>query len=67
MPPIGAIRVKSDSIFGTHSHVPELLVDQGAADQFLKEQLRSELLKRACADALVAPTTDGGSRRRPVD
>jgi len=29
------------------------LVDQGAADQFLKEQLRPELLKGACADARI--------------
>lgn len=35
------------------AHVHELFVDQGAADQFLKEQLRPELLKRACADARI--------------
>ena len=28
-----------------------LLVDQGEADQFLEEQLRTELLEQACADA----------------
>ncbi|MES2291633.1 MAG: S-formylglutathione hydrolase [Pseudomonadota bacterium] len=33
------------------ARVPELLVDQGAADNFLVEQLRPELLERACADA----------------
>jgi S-formylglutathione hydrolase len=31
--------------------VPELLVDQGEADQFLTEQLKPELLKAACAEA----------------
>ena len=33
------------------ARVKELLVDQGEADGFLKEQLRPELLARACADA----------------
>ena len=36
--------------------VPALLVDQGAADQFLAEQLRPELLERACADAGIPLT-----------
>lgn len=31
--------------------LPELLVDQGDADQFLAEQLKPELLARACKDA----------------
>lgn len=31
--------------------VPELLVDQGDADQFLSEQLKPELLKAACEEA----------------
>jgi S-formylglutathione hydrolase len=31
--------------------VPELLVDQGDADNFLTEQLKPELLKAACAEA----------------
>lgn len=31
--------------------VPELLVDQGEADQFLAEQLKPELLKAACDEA----------------
>jgi S-formylglutathione hydrolase len=31
--------------------VPELLVDQGDADQFLTEQLKPELLAKACKDA----------------
>ena len=38
------------------ARVPELLVDQGAADQFLTEQLRPELLEHACADAGMALT-----------
>ena len=33
------------------ARVPDLLVDQGEADPFLKEQLRSELLADACRDA----------------
>ena len=33
------------------AHVPELLVDQGDADQFLAEQLRPDLLRAACAAA----------------
>jgi S-formylglutathione hydrolase len=35
------------------ARLPELLVDCGDADPFLAEQLRSELLKRACADASI--------------
>lgn len=33
------------------ARVPELLVDQGEADQFLAEQLRPDLLAAACAQA----------------
>ena len=33
------------------ARLPELLVDQGAADQFLEQELRPELLREACADA----------------
>ena len=33
------------------AHVPELLVDQGGADNFLAEQLKPHLLSRACDDA----------------
>ena len=33
------------------ARVKELLIDQGDADQFLAEQLRPELLAKACADA----------------
>ncbi|WP_294191474.1 S-formylglutathione hydrolase [uncultured Sphingomonas sp.] len=36
------------------ARVAELLVDQGDADNFLVEQLRPELLRRACADAGIA-------------
>ncbi len=38
------------------ARVAELLVDQGEADSFLVEQLRPELLERACADAGIALT-----------
>jgi S-formylglutathione hydrolase len=35
------------------ARVPEILVDQGDADQFLKEQLKPELLVRACRGARI--------------
>lgn len=38
------------------ARVPELLVDIGTADQFLSQELRPELLERACADAGIALT-----------
>ena len=38
------------------ARVPEILVDQGAADAFLTEQLKPELLAKACADAGIALT-----------
>ncbi len=38
------------------ARVKELLVDQGAADGFLAEQLRPELLEKACADAGIGLT-----------
>ena len=38
------------------ARVPELLVDQGGADQFLAEQLRPELLADACRDAGIPLT-----------
>ncbi|MEO1169777.1 MAG: S-formylglutathione hydrolase [Pseudomonadota bacterium] len=38
------------------ARVSEILVDQGEADQFLDEQLKPELLERACADAGIALT-----------
>lgn len=40
---------------------PALLIDQGEADPFLAEQLRPELLERACAEAGIALTL----RRQP--
>jgi S-formylglutathione hydrolase len=33
------------------ARIPELLVDQGTADDFLEEQLKPELLREACAKA----------------
>lgn len=43
------------------ARLPELLIDQGDADDFLATQLRPELLERACADAGIALTL----RRQP--
>jgi S-formylglutathione hydrolase len=38
------------------AHLNELLVDQGEADNFVAEQLRPELLERACRDSGIALT-----------
>ncbi|WP_299323157.1 S-formylglutathione hydrolase [Parasphingopyxis sp.] len=38
------------------ARVPEILVDQGEADQFLEEQLKPELLEQACAGGGIALT-----------
>ena len=38
------------------ARVPEILVDQGSADQFLDEQLKPQLLEQACRDAGIALT-----------
>jgi S-formylglutathione hydrolase len=38
------------------ARVPELLVDVGDADQFLEQELKPELLERACDDAGIALT-----------
>ena len=38
------------------ARVPELLVDVGAADPYLENELRPELLERACDDAAIALT-----------
>lgn len=38
------------------ARLPELLVDVGTADQFLEQELRPNLLERACADAGIALT-----------
>jgi S-formylglutathione hydrolase len=43
------------------ARVPEILVDQGEADQFLTEQLRPDLLEAACGSAGIALTL----RRQP--
>ena len=43
------------------ARLPELLVDQGEADNFLEEQLRPELLEQACRDAGIPLTL----RRHP--
>ena len=43
------------------ARVPELLVDVGDADPFLANELRPDLLERACADAGIALTL----RRQP--
>ena len=43
------------------ARVPELLVDIGLADQFLEQELRPELLTKACADAGMPLTL----RRQP--
>jgi S-formylglutathione hydrolase len=38
------------------ARLPDLLVDQGSADQFLDEQLKTHLLEAACRDAGIAAT-----------
>ncbi len=38
------------------ARLPELLIDQGAADDFLDQQLRTHLLEEACARAGIAAT-----------
>ncbi len=38
------------------ARLPELLVDIGTADPFLENELRPELLERACADSAIALT-----------
>jgi S-formylglutathione hydrolase len=43
------------------ARLPEILVDVGTADPFLEQELRPELLDRACADARIALTL----RRQP--
>ena len=44
------------SLIEDGARLPELLVEQGTADQFLAEQLRPELLRRACDEAGIALT-----------
>jgi len=43
------------------ARLPEILVDAGTADPFLEQELRPDLLERACADAGIALTL----RRQP--
>jgi S-formylglutathione hydrolase len=43
------------------ARLPEILVDVGTADPFLEQELRPELLERACVDAGIALTL----RRQP--
>jgi len=38
------------------ARVPELLIDQGGADQFLEEQLKPQLLEAACREAGIDAT-----------
>ncbi|MGP1281351.1 MAG: S-formylglutathione hydrolase [Parasphingopyxis sp.] len=38
------------------ARIPEILVDQGDADQFLEEQLKPELLEQACREADIGLT-----------
>lgn len=44
------------SLIEAGARVPELLIDQGDADQFLAEQLRPELLRQACERAGIPLT-----------
>jgi S-formylglutathione hydrolase len=44
------------ALIAAGARVPDLLVDQGDADQFLAEQLRPELLRDACAAAGIPLT-----------
>ncbi len=39
---------------GDRSSYPEILIDQGKADQFLEEQLKPEIFAQACLDAVQA-------------
>jgi S-formylglutathione hydrolase len=49
------------SLIEDGARVKELLVDIGTSDQFLQQELRPELLERACADAGISLTL----RRQP--
>ena len=46
----------SVSLIEDGARIRDLLVDVGTADQFLSQELRPELLERACADAGIALT-----------
>ena len=47
------------------ARVPDILVDQGTADQFLADQLKPELLEAACRDANIPLTLNRRRRLRP--
>ncbi|HEY0012711.1 MAG TPA: S-formylglutathione hydrolase [Allosphingosinicella sp.] len=44
------------ALIGDGARLPGLLVDQGEADSFLVDQLKPQLLERACADAAIPLT-----------
>ena len=54
-------RYDATALLEDGARVPELLVDQGDADNFLEGQLKPDLLEAACRDAGVALTL----RRQP--
>jgi S-formylglutathione hydrolase len=49
-------RYDATALIEDGARVPEILVDQGAADNFLATQLKPELLEQACANAGIALT-----------
>ena len=49
-------RYDACALIADGARLPDLLIDQGAADQFLEDQLKPDLLKAACADAGMALT-----------
>lgn len=49
-------RYDASALVEDGARYPEFLIDQGTADNFLKEQLRPERFEAACADAGVALT-----------
>jgi len=54
--PVGWRRHDAVALIEDGARVADMLVDQGEADGFLKDQLRPDLLARACADAAIALT-----------
>jgi S-formylglutathione hydrolase len=44
------------ALIGDGARIRDILIDQGTADPFLAEQLRPQLLERACAEAGIALT-----------
>ncbi|MBL8704397.1 MAG: S-formylglutathione hydrolase [Rhodospirillales bacterium] len=49
-------RYDATALIADGARVPEILVDQGAADNFLASQLKPELLEQACAGTGIALT-----------